>query len=244
MVILVILFTVMAAKEKFKTKVTTDGAIMARIPAGAFVMGDNQGEPDESPEHRVELKTFWMDITEVTYLLYEKCVAVGKCKPAEKYPDMTDPKQPVVGVSWDDAAAYCAYARKRLPTEAEWEKAARGTDGRAYPWGQTIDCTKANYRECGVGHTLPVGSYLEVASPYGMLDMAGNAWEWVADYYDPEYYPVSPPQNPKGPDSGKYRVARGGSWARPLYGMRSADRGAFKPETRSDDIGFRCAMDD
>jgi len=243
MLMLAIIVTTCAALSKFKEKVYPDGSHMVRIPAGEFMMGDDRGDADERPAHKVLLKVYWMDKTEVTCKLYDRCVAEGSCKAPEKYAGAQEESRPAVGVSWEDAAAYCAWAGKRLPTEAEWEKAARGAEGREYPWGAGIDCTLANYRECGVERTLPVGSYPKGASAYGMLDMAGNAWEWVADYYDPEYYKTAPPQDPKGPESGKYRVARGGSWNRPLYGMRSADRGGFKPETRSDDIGFRCASD-
>ena len=231
-------------QDKIKEGAFSDGAPMVMITSGSFIMGDDNGEPDERPARKVIVDTFWMDKFEVTYEHYERCVAAGKCREPENYSEVKNKKRPVVGVSWGDAAAYCAWAEKRLPSEAEWEKAARGDDGKTYPWGDRIDCTLANYRECSRGRTLPVGSYPNGAGQYGTLDMAGNAWEWVADYYDPKYYRSAPESNPKGPITGKYRVARGGSWARPLFGMRAADRAGFKPDTRSDDIGFRCARDE
>ena len=144
----------------------------------------------------------------VTQAEYNECVSSGKCSANQKYDGFTGDRQPVVGVNWNDARTYCEWAGKRLPTEAEWEKAARGTDGRIYPWGNTIDPTRANYADSGIGKTSKVGSYPSGASPYGALDMAGNAWEWVADWHDKNYYRNSPSKNPQGPDSGKYRVLR------------------------------------
>jgi len=220
-----------------------DSSPMVRVPKGAFLMGSSTGEADERPEHNVLLNTFWIDKYEVTNEKYVICVAAGKCRENEKYLGFADPDQPVVGVSWFDAADYCSYVGKRLPTEAEWEKAARGQDSREYPWGNNLDCTLANYRECRVGKTMPVGSYPNGASPYGLLDMAGNAAEWCSDWYDPNYYQNSPKSDPKGPESGKYRVIRGGMWLRFAYQMRSADRAAQSPDRRNNTTGFRCAKD-
>jgi len=243
-VIFLAVFLHRAPAEEVRVRISPDGAEMVKVAGGPFTMGDDEGEPDERPAHEVRVKGFWIDRTEVTFRQYDRCVSEGYCRVPTVAGRVKDKRLPVTGVNWFDAMDYCKWAGKRLPTEAEWEKAARGTDGRNYPWGEKPDCTLANFRECEIGHPLPVGTYPGGASPCGALDMAGNVWEWVADWYDPRYYKTSPRTDPRGPAAGKYRVVRGGSWTRYMAGMRSADRGGFTPQTRADDIGFRCATSD
>jgi len=217
------------------------GGEMVKVPAGEFTMGSNSGDSDEKPVHRVYLDEFYIDKYEVTNEQYNQCVNVGPCSPNEKYDGFTAPQQPVIGVNWNQANTYCRWAKKRLPTEAEWEKAARGTDGRTYPWGEGIDCTKANYSECGHKKTKPVGAYPSGASPYGAMDMAGNVWEWCSDWYDKNFYSSSPSRNPMGPGSGKYRVLRDGSWNNDPLSLRSSDRFWGNPGSWDYYGGFRCA---
>ena len=239
-----------------------DGMEMVYVPAGEFLMGSPEGEgsDDEHPQHTVYLDAFWIDKTEVTNTMYQKCVAAGACSPNHDIgADLGGPQQPVVGVSWHDANAYCQWADRRLPTEAEWEKTARGTDGRTYPWGNEWDVASTrrlnfadkntNYdwadksADDGFQRTAPVGSYSSGACPYGALDMAGNVWEWVVDWYDSNYYASSPTRNPAGPDSGQSRVLRGGSWYYGQNFVRSAYRYVgYSPGYRLGDIGFRCAV--
>lgn len=228
-------------QKNLSIKVFPDGSLMVLVPNGSFIMGSNEGEADERPEHTVLLDAYWIDVYEVTNSDYDKCVQAGKCRQKEKYEGFDAPSQPVVGISWFDASDYCAWVEKRLPTEAEWERAARGEDGRIYPWGNNLDCLHANYRECGRSFTITVGSYPQGKSPYQLMDTAGNAAEWVADWYDPNYYAASPPENPKGPENGKYRVVRGGSWVRYAYLMKISNRAGQSPETRNNSTGFRCA---
>jgi serine/threonine-protein kinase len=247
--------------------------------------GDSDAYSDEKPQHKVTLDAFWIDRTEVTNAMFAKFVAAARYKtdaekagkarafdPTSKQwaetagADWQHPRgpgsdiagleqHPVAQVSWNDATAYCAWAGRRLPTEAEWEKAARGTDGRKFPWGnQNVAGDLLNFADRnldvswadksindGYQFTAPVGSYPKGASPYGALDMAGNVWEWVADWYNETYYQNAPAQNPKGPDSGQYRVLRGGSWHIEPGLVRAADRVRDNPENRYDLLGFRCA---
>jgi len=221
-----------------------DGAVALWVPAGEFIMGSDDGADDEKPQRTVYLDGFWMYRTEVTVGQYRKfCSQMGR--------EMPDPPSwgwkddhPVVCVTWDDAKAYADWAGVQLPTEAQWEKAARGTGGREYPWGNTFDASKA---VCSVGlsrsSTAPVGSIPSGASPFGCLDMSGNVWEWCADRYDGSYYSGAPSRNPTGPPSGlEPRVLRGGSW----FGynsdyLRAANRGNLMPDFRLNDYGFRCS---
>ena len=221
---------------------TKDGMVMIYVPAGEFEMGSEDGGSDERPVHLVYLDSFWIDQAEVSNAQYEQCVKAGACDSPRggAYTNSQYTNHPVVYVSWYDAMTYCEWAGRRLPTEAEWEKAARGTDGRTYPWGEGIDCSLAQFGGCS-GETVPVGSKPDGASPYGALDMAGNVWEWVTDWYDNDYYDNSPTDNPPGPETGDYRVLRGGSWYYVGRFVRSADRSWLSPGYAWNYVGFRCA---
>jgi formylglycine-generating enzyme required for sulfatase activity len=219
-----------------------DNSVMVYVPAGEFIMGSDEGGRGERPMHIVYLDAFWIDKTEVTNAQYRKCVEARACDTPVRttyYDDADYVQHPVVYVSWNDADVYCRWAGKRLPTEAEWEKAARGTGGRTYPWGERINCDHAQYSKCD-GRTVPVGSKPKGASPYGALDMAGNVWEWVADWYDPGYYSQSPGRNPPGPDSGEGRVLRGGSLHSNQRFAHCAYRVGGNPKYWYFYVGFRC----
>jgi formylglycine-generating enzyme required for sulfatase activity/curli biogenesis system outer membrane secretion channel CsgG len=222
---------------------------MIYIPAGYFIMGspEGEGESDEHPQHKVWVDAFLIDRYEVTNAKYEKFMkATGHRAPTFWNDDrFNKPDQPVVGVSWYDAEAYAKWAGKRLPTEAEWEKAARGgLVGKRYPWGDNISPDNANYDRTGGRDiwTSPVGSF--PPNGYGLYDMAGNAWEWVADWYDKNYYRSSPERNPKGPNISSWRVLRGGSWNDNPDHLRCADRNYhYEPTDSFYSIGFRCSQD-
>lgn len=230
---------------------------MQLVPAGEFMMGSNNAVADERPVHTVYLDAYYMDIYEVTNGLYKICVDAGVCTPpgitnsltrSSYYgnPEFND--YPVISVNWNQAKTFCEWRGVSLPTEAQWEKAARGTDGRKYPWDNEIDCDYVNFYDVlGVGQcvsdTTKVGSYESGISPYGMYDMAGNVMEWVADWYDPNYYASSPSSNPLGPDSGKNRVLRGGTWGSTVSGLRTSIRIWYPPDFQGVDFGFRCAID-
>jgi eukaryotic-like serine/threonine-protein kinase len=246
---------------------------------------DSSSYANERPVHTVFLDSFWIDQTEVTNSMFEGFVTqTGYQTEAEKkgtssgydtdtgksvqnqVADWEHPlgpdsslaglaEHPVVHVSWNDARVYCEWAGRRLLTEAEWEKAARGTDGRTFPWGSNFDGTLLNSADVNLGAgrgnssfddgfqlSAPVGSYPLGASPYGALDMVGNVWEWVKDWVDEAYYQGSPTANPGGPASGVYRVVRGGSWHDPEDGNRAAYRGWASPGDTDITLGFRCGL--
>jgi formylglycine-generating enzyme required for sulfatase activity len=263
---------------------------MVLVPAGEFTMGtsaDSDGLPDEQPLRLVYLGAFWIDRYEVTNAAYQRFVqATGYQAPANVNAASTlwehnaplpgIEQHPVVNVSWLDAVAFCRWADKRLPTEAEWEKAARGTDGRTYPWGKDWDFERSNSasywakrtvqfnnsteweafwihgdgaaisKQQGVKGeilTMSVGSFPAGASPYGVLDLAGNAAEWVHDWYNPNYYRAAPANDPQGPERGAIKAMRGGSWLKPAISLRTTDRDWGTMDSRPSGTGFRCARD-
>lgn len=228
-----------------------DSKEMIPIPAGEFVMGSNKGGDDEKPPHIVYLDAFYIDRFPVTNAEYKKFIDATKRKPPEHWQNGKIPpskeNHPVVYVSWDDAKAYAQWAGKRLPTEAEWEKAASWDDvkkqKRVYPWGNYFDASRCNSIESGIGDTTPVGKYSPQGdSFYGVADMAGNVWEWCADWYDSGYYKDSPARNPRNDAPGQYRVLRGGSWGYFAGYVRVAYRNSSEPDDRDDNVGFRCAQ--
>jgi iron(II)-dependent oxidoreductase len=210
---------------------------MVLVPGGKFIMGSSEGDSDESPLHEVYIDSFYIDAQEVTISQYKKFIeATGHPKPHYWQPDYDSPDDPVVGVSWQDAVDYARWAGKRLPTEAEWEYAARGGNQKdKYPWGNTANTLYSNYLSFGL---LPVKSLKP--NSYGIYDMIGNVWEWCADWYAGDYYAVSPPKNPKGPVSGTHKVLRGGAWYCNEREVRVANRYYALPDAHSFNIGFRC----
>ncbi|HEU4500571.1 MAG TPA: formylglycine-generating enzyme family protein [Nitrospira sp.] len=263
---------------------------MVLIPAGEFTMGTpagTDGLADEHPQRSVFLSSFYIDRYELSNAKYFEFVSATRHRMPENSntastlwtngkPMSGIEQHPVVNVSWTDAEAYCRWAGKRLPTEAEWEKAARGTDGRRYPWGNEWNISMANSASFWAGRTiefdsgadwdafwvkgegaqiakskglkgevltLPVGSFPDNVSPYGLFDMAGNVAEWVQDWYDPNYYNAAPLDNPVGPERGAIKSMRGGSWLKPAVSLRTSDRDWGIMDSRPSGTGFRCAMD-
>ena len=221
-----------------------DGMTLVCVPAGEFYMGsfdwDNSASDHEKPVHKVFLDAFWMDQTEITNEMYQKCVSSGKCSARESVGGVLYPQ---VNVNWEDAKTYCDWAGQQLPSEAQWEKAARGTDLRIFPWGaQMPACSLANFSDCNLKGASAVGSYPAGKSPYGAYDMAGNVWEWVADWYDQYYYSSqSTWRNPTGPLMKVNHILRGGSWGNDWWDVRSALRYLFHPTRMLSSLGFRCA---
>jgi len=247
------------------TLIGKDGMTLLYVPAGEFTMGSDKGEPNEKPVHTVNLDGFWIDQTEVTNKQYQACVGAGVCKPPafttsyiqksdcygkscvyphKYYGNAEYEDYPVIYVSWNQANSYCTWTGRQLPTEAQWEKAARGPNANIYPWGNFEPSGNLlNYNSI-VGDTTKVGSYGLGKSFYGAYDMAGNVWEWVHDWYSGSYYQSSPSTNPLGPDTGDGRVLRGrslGSYGG--YSVRSSYRyWGYPTDASKGDVGFRCAM--
>jgi len=286
--LLVILFLFTALLPPAMGSAQPQGMVL--IPAGEFLMGspsDSGGLPDESPQRKIYLGNFFIDRYEVTNEAYALFVTATH----HRIPENTNPAStlwepqgpmagtehhPVVNVSWTDADTYCRWAGKRLPTEAEWEKSARGTDGRRYPWGNDWAVDRANSASYWAGRTIhfesradwdafwvrgegarlakekglngevltmPVGSFPMALSPYGLSDMAGNAAEWVQDWYNPNDFKSAPLTNPTGPERGAIKSMRGGSWLKPIISLRTSDRDWGTMDSRPSGTGFRCAKD-
>jgi formylglycine-generating enzyme required for sulfatase activity len=223
---------------------------MVEVPAGTFTMGSPPEQAlEDAPEKTINLKMFWIDKYEVTNQQYQDFVKSGHTAPldweGDQYPAGMG-EYPVINVSWDDARSYCEFVGKRLPMEAEWEKAARGTDGRLWPWGNQWDSQFANSSEENQYASLqPARSYAEVETPYGAVNMAGNVWEWVNDWYEADYYEVGLTFNPTGPPIGEFKVVRGGAWTDSADLLHTYYReGDFPPFYYSPVIGFRCACTD
>jgi formylglycine-generating enzyme required for sulfatase activity len=260
-----------SSSDNLPSEITDDaGVSMALVSEGEFTMGSDVDtvlaecqkykrhcEPDdfidEEPLHQIYLDAYYIDKYEVTNALYKACVGEGFCGPPQEngsydrvhyYDNSEFDNYPVISVDWNQAKTYCEWRGTQLPTEAQWEKAARGPDGRTYPWGEGPDCSKANYKGCQ-SDTAVVGGYESGISPYGLYDMAGNVWEWVADWYSDAYYQSSPLSNPLGPESGelKLKIFRGGSWAKDEISLRSAHRGWLAASLWSNLVGLRCARD-
>jgi len=222
-----------------------DGSVLVYIPAGSFTMGYG----GDAPVHSVSLDAYWIQQTKVTNRMYDQCVKAGACSsPTQELggPVFTNPtfaSNPVVGVTWDQAQTYCAWVQGSLPTEAQWEKAARGANGNPYPWGNSKPtCDLLNFANC-YGRTTNVNTYALGKSPFGLYDMAGNVFEWVFDWYDANYYAASPSDNPTGPQAGTYRGVRGSSFETGDIQAEVAIRRFNEPTDKGRDIGFRCAVE-
>jgi sulfatase modifying factor 1 len=241
-----------AEADKLMVAMGKNGSLMVLIPEGEFEMG-SQLQEDEMPVHKVSVKAFYMDVYEVTNVQYKKFVDATNYKKPNcwKDPTLGGSEQPIVTITWFDAQEYAKWAGKRLPTEAEWEKAARGgLVGKLYPWGDKLFHDNANYYGSGGKDFWVTSANVGAFDPngYGLFDMAGNVQEWCADFYDAKYYATSPNQNPTGPKSGTSMVARSGSWGDEIQnnkesGLRVAKRRYIDPYGFDSYTGFRCAMD-
>ena len=241
---------------------------MVLVPAGPFLMGstrqlDRNAYPAEQPQRTIYLDAFEIDKYEATMVQYLRYVLAKGLEPLVDWKwggvfQETMANHPIMHVSWYDAEAYCKWAGKRLPTEAEWEKAARGEAGRIYPWGNQIaGLSRANFGRTGLSGPvrdrperlllyppiISVDKYDNAVSPYGVFNMAGNVAEWVADWYDPNYYQHGPDRNPKGPDQGTSKAFRGGGWVDSTPSVRAAQRNGTDPTARMNWLGFRCTRD-
>lgn len=224
---------------------------MVYVPEGYFEMGSSLSEfDDQKPMHFVYTSAYFIDKYEVSNAEYKKFLDATQ-HPKPKYWEderFNQPGQPVVGVSWFDAMAYSRWKGRRLPTEAEWEKAARGNDGRAYPWGdQTAKGSKLYFvnvygMEDKYEFTAPVNYYASGASPFGALNMAGNVWEWCLDWYDKDYYRISPELDPEGPEATLMKVLRGGSWINNIDGVQTTQRARNAPDMQNNIYGFRTVL--
>ena len=227
------------------TMTWVDSGVLTYIPSGEFIMGLGYGD---APTKTVTLDAYWIQQTEVTNKMYAQCVASGNCSaPVQEigtppYSSVQFGDYPIVGVTWDAANTYCQWIGGQLPSEAQWEKAARGTNGNVYPWGNDKPtCDLANFGTCA-GHTSHVNDYPAGKSSYGLLDMAGNVYEWVNDFYDPNYYSSAPSSNPTGPATGSQRVIRGSSFETDVAQLLSAIRHPSAPDYHNYDLGFRCVV--
>ncbi|HTP03269.1 MAG TPA: formylglycine-generating enzyme family protein [Anaerolineales bacterium] len=234
-----------AGPQAGTTMTWLDGSQLAYVPAGDFIMGMGIGN---TPQKTIALDPYWIYLSDVTNKMYVQCVATGNCAPPAAEigtPPYTNPDYgdyPVVGVTWDMAANYCKWVQGALPTEAQWEKAARGSSGAVYPWGNdTVGCDLANYKGCE-GHTTAVNTYPTGRSPYGLFDMAGNVFQWVSDYYAEQAYNDMPASNPTGPSASDTRVVRGSSFETEADQTLSAIRHFGAPAFHSRDTGFRCVV--
>jgi formylglycine-generating enzyme len=227
--------------------VDSKGVRMVLVPAGEFYMGADDDQVAAMPRHPVYLDDYYVDVYEVSQTRYKECLEAGGCELTAGTGELMNrpvwDEHPMMDITWYDAQEYCEWRGGNLPTEAQWEKAARGTDERRFPWGnEPVTCERARYGECG-WMTAPVGTHPEGASPYGVEDMAGNAWELIYDWYQQDYYSVSPYENPTGPEEPTaYKSERGGAWFYEADLMTAIWRNNLPPTAHYLYVGFRCVI--